>query len=336
MASYSKTEARDWAREHLVGVANVVIPTVTSDFKGLNERAIRHDVEKCIEHGFAGTLAVSEVVMSIDEYEQSIAWMVDQAAGRLLIIHHAVFNNLEENIDAVRRAEAAGADLVLLGYPPYFHPRSLEDVYDYTRAVCDATNLAVMLFPIPSWGFSRLHPADIPVPLLRRLVDDCTNVAAIKAEGGSPVIMGLIEVHRAFHREVVISCPLEHEYIPLAQLIPIPFCGTNYGAYFGDTLPKIHALIQAGRFDEATEAFYRLDPARKAFASVPNFSNGTINRMMWKAEGWLMGYNGGPIRHPTSRVYDRDIAALRRGLQLAGLTPTDDPDEAFFVGRHPV
>jgi 4-hydroxy-tetrahydrodipicolinate synthase len=40
-------------------------------------------------------------------------------------------------------------------------------------------------------------------------------------------------------------------------------------------------------------------------------------------------------RHPTSRVYDRDIAALRRGLQLAGLTPTDDPDEDFFVGRHP-
>ena len=58
--------------------------------------------------------------------------------------------------------------------------------------------------------------------------------------------------------------------------------------------------------------------------------------MMWKAEGWLMGYNGGPIRHPTSRVYDHhDIAELRRGLQLAGLTPTDDPDEAFFVGRHP-
>jgi hypothetical protein len=61
----------------------------------------------------------------------------------------------------------------------------------------------------------------------------------------------------------------------------------------------------------------------------------SINRMMWKAEGWLMGYNGGPIRHPASRVYDRDIAALLRGLVLAGLTPTADPDEAFFVGRHP-
>jgi len=181
----------------------------------------------------------------------------------------------------------------------------------------------------------QLHPADIPVPLLRRLIDDCPNVAAIKAEGGNPNIMGLIEVHRAFHDEVVISCPMEHEYIPLAQLIEIPYCGTNYGAYFGDTLPRIFTMIQNGRFDEATAAFHQLDPARKAFASVPNFSNGNINRMMWKAEGWLQGYNGGPIRHPTSRVYDRDIATLRRGLQTAGLRTTDDPDEAFFIGRHP-
>ena len=134
MATYTKGEARDWAREHLKGVANVVIPTVTSDFKRLNERAIRHDVETCIAHGFTGTLAVSEVVMSIQEYEQSVAMMVDQAAGRLIVIHHAVFNDLEENLDAVARAESAGAELVLLGYPPYFRPSSLDDVYDCTRA----------------------------------------------------------------------------------------------------------------------------------------------------------------------------------------------------------
>jgi len=52
LATYTKSEAREWAREHLKGVANVVIPTVTSDFKRLNERAIRHDVDMCIAHGF--------------------------------------------------------------------------------------------------------------------------------------------------------------------------------------------------------------------------------------------------------------------------------------------
>lgn len=335
MANYSRSEAREWARERLFGVANVTIPTMTADFKRINEKAVRHDVELAIEHGFVGSLSCSEVAISIDQYIQFVEIMADQAKDRLFVVHQAVFNTLEENIEAVKRAEAAGAELVLLGYPPFFYPKSYDEVYEYSKAVCDATNLAVMLFPLPAWGFQRLHPADLPVPLLRRLVDDCPNVAAIKTEGGIPYIMSAIEVHREFHKEVVISSPLEFEYAPLAQVMPIPFCGTNYSAYYGPTLPRIHKLINEGRLDEATQLWYQVDPARKAFGSLPIAANGLINRLMWKYEGWLQGYNGGPLPHPTQRIFDRDMAILRRGLQAAGLDPTSDPDEAFFVGRNP-
>ena len=335
MASYSRKDARDWARERLIGVANVVIPTMTADFKRLNEKAIRHDVETSISHGFVGTLACSEVAISIDEYGQLCRIMTDQAAGRIIIVHHAVFNTLEDNIEALRLAEQAGAELVLLGYPPGFYPSSLEDVYRYTKAFCDATDLAVMLFPIPTWGFSRLDPADMPISLLRRLIDDCANVAAIKAEGGMPQIMSAIEVHRAFHNEVVISYPMEHDYVPLAQLIPVPFCGTNYSAYYGPFLPRVHKLIQAGDYDEATRIYYQLDPARRALSAVPMAGGGLINRMVWKYQSWLQGYNGGPLRHPTHRIYEREMMVLRRGQEAAGMSPTKDPDEAFFVGRNP-
>lgn len=335
MVSYSKKEARDWAREKLVGVANVLIPTVTSDFRHLNEQAIRHDVEKSIEHGFVGTLACSEVVITMEEYGRFCEVMVDQAQGRIMTIHHAAFNNLEENIEAAKLAAKAGAEMALLCYPPYFYPQSLDDVYAYTRAFCDATDLAVMVFPIPTWGFSRLHPADMPVPLLRRLIDDCPNIVAIKAEGGMPHIMASIEIHRAFHKEVVISSPIEYDYVPLAQLMPIPYSGTNYSAYYGPWLPRVHALLQEGRFDEATEMWYGLEPARKAWASVPIGGGGLLNRMLWKYQNWLQGYNGGPLRHPTARIYAKDMAVLRRGLEQAGLPVTSDPDEAFFVGRNP-
>jgi len=336
MPSYTRSEARSWAREKMLGVANVVIPTMTGDFKGLNEAAARHDIEKTIEHGFVGTLACSEVAMTLAEYHRFVQVMVEQAAGRIFVVHHAVFNTLEDNIEAALLAQQAGAELVLLGYPPFFYPKSLEDVYAYTKAFCDAVDMAVMLFPIPTWGFGRFSPIDMPVELLRRLVDDCPNVVSIKAEGGMPHIMGPIEVHRAFHEEVVISFPMEHEFIPLAQLIDVPFCGTNFSAFFGPVLPRVFNMIRDGRFDDATAEFHRIDPARKAFASVPQAGNGLINRMMWKYEGWLQGYNGGPLRHPTARVYQRDMAALRRGQEIAGLNPTSDADELFFIGRNPV
>jgi len=335
VVSYKRREAREWARERMVGVANVTIPTMTSDFRHLNEKAIRHDVELSITHGFIGSLACSEVAITLDQYGQFCEIMCDQSAGRLLVVHHAVFNTLEENIEAAALAEKAGAELVLLGYPPYFYPASHEEIYAYTKAFCDATNLAVMLFPIPTWGFSRLHPADMPLPLLRRLIDDCPNVAAIKAEGGMPNFMAAVEVHRAFHEEVVISSPLEYEYTPLAQLMPIPFSGTNYSAYYGPWFPRIHKLIQAGDYDEATRIWYQLDPARKAFNTVPMASNGLINRMMWKYQAWLQGYNGGPVPHPTPRVYAHDMAILRRAQLAAHMEPTEEPDAAFFVGRNP-
>jgi 4-hydroxy-tetrahydrodipicolinate synthase len=335
MARYHRNEAREWAREHMNGVANVTIPTMTSDFKRLNAKAARHDVETAIGHGFVGTLACSEVAVTLPQYGEFCRAMAEQAAGRIMVIHHAVFNTLEENIEAVKLAEEAGADLALLGYPPFFHPKSLDDVYAYTKAFCDATKLGVILFPVPAWGFSSLHPADMPVSLLRRLVDDCPNVVSIKAEGGMPHIMAAIEVHREFHKEVVISSPLEYEYVPLSQVIPIPFCGTNYSAYYGPWLPRVHKLIQAGQYAEATQLWYQVDPARKAFAGLPIASSGLINRTIWKYQAWLQGYNGGPIPHPTPRLYARDMAVLRRGLEASGFKTTSDPDEAFFVGRHP-
>jgi len=335
MARYTKGEAREWARANMIGVANVTIPTMTADCTRLNEKAIRHDVELSIEHGFVGTLACSEVAITLKEYGQFCAIMGDQARGRTMIVHHAVFNTLEDNIEAARLAEEGGAELILLGYPPTFYPTDYSQVIEYTRAFCAATNLGVMLFPIPTWGFQRLHPADLPVPVLREMVDTIPNVVAIKCEGGMPQIMAGIEVHRAFHKEVVMSFPLENEMIPLAQLMDIPFCGTNYSAYYGPLLPKIHKLIRDGNYDEATQLFYQMDPARKAFTNVPQAGGGLINRLLWKYEGWLQGYNGGPLRHPTGRVHAPMMAALRRGLEQAGLNPSTDPDHLFFVGRNP-
>ena len=263
MASYRKSEAREWAREHLRGVANVVIPSYTTDLEGLNEAGIRHDIRKVIEFGFRGTLLVSEVAITLDEYRQFFAWSNDEAKGRLTLIHQAMFNTLKQNIAAAKIAEANGAELVLLCYPVSFYAESSQDIYDYTKAFCDGTNLAVMLFQVPHWGFQRVHGADLEPALIRRLIDDCPNVAAIKAEGGMPSTMGFVECHRLFGEEVVISCPLEKDMIPFAQLVPTQFSGTSNTEYFGNTIPRIFDLVQKGEFDEASTALLA-DPAGAA------------------------------------------------------------------------
>jgi 4-hydroxy-tetrahydrodipicolinate synthase len=338
MARYNRDEARDWGREHLTGVVNCTIPSFTGDLRAINEKAIRHDTRLAIEHGFAGTLGVSEVAITLPEYLDFLRLIKDEAGDRLILVHHASFSDLAQNIEAVRGAERAGAELVLLSYPPNFYPESEQDIYDYTKAVCDATSLAVMLFPMYLWCFSpRIHPSDIPVRLIRALIDDCPNIAAIKAEGGFPGIQGVIECQRHFGDEVVISLPIEADLIPLAQLMPIQLSATSDHEYYGPMIPRVFSLLRAGEFDDAAEIYWQLHPARKAKAALaPALHGGAfINRQAWKFQGWLQGYNGGPLRQPTQRIHDHQMTALRKGLTDAGLAPSMDPFREFFIGRNP-
>ena len=338
MARYKKHEAREWGREHLRGVCNTISPCYSGDLKRLNEKGIRHDVRLEIEYGFAGTLLVSEVNVTVEEYGQFFEWANDEAKGRLLLIHHASFNNLEENIEAVRQAERHGGELILLSYPPNMYAETPQDIYAYTKAFCDATSLAVMLFPVPLWGFDRVHESDLDVKLLRRIIDDCPNVAAIKAEGGMPSFMHWVECNRLFGKEVVVSNPLEKDMIPLAQLAPIQFSATSNTEYFGPMIPRMFKLLQEQKFDEASRLYWQTDPARRANAASSAYMNQTlfIHRMMWKYEGWLNGFNGGPMRRPTMRLNDAMMKMLRNALVQSGIKPTDSHDREFFIGRNPV
>jgi 4-hydroxy-tetrahydrodipicolinate synthase len=243
---YAKAEARAWAREHLHGVYNVLTPTFTSDLAGLNADAVRHDVRLEIEYGFEGALLVSETATTLDEYEQFAEWAADEAQGRLRLIHHASFNTLEENLEAAQRAARAGAELALLAYPPTFYPRSEEELYGYTAAFCRGVDLAVILFPVPLWGFERIHPAAGFGPdLLERLVDDVPNIVAIKAEGGMPWIGGFVHAYQRVGDRVLVTEPLEGNGIPMASC---PACSPLRAA----EIPRLRwnsigASIQAAR-----------------------------------------------------------------------------------------
>ncbi len=337
MPPYTPAEAKDWARENFRGVYNVIIPSYTSDLSDINEQAIRHDVRRNIEFGFAGTLLVSETNLTVDEYTRFVEIAADEAKGRMTLIHHAAFNTLEQNIEAAGRAAGAGADLVLLAYPPSFYPQSQQDIYDYTKAFCDASNLGTILFPVPLWGFERTHPASISVDTLEQLVDDCPTVVSIKAEGGAPSVAGFAHVWTRLADRIVVSMPIIEHAISLASMVPLQVIATSNTEYYSSTAPTMLALSQSGKHNEALNLLWQISPAWRANESVaPSPGAHVVHRMAWKYQAWLAGYNGGPLRMPTNRLIWKEMRAYRQALVDSGLPVTTDPDEAFFVGRNPV
>lgn len=336
MVDYTKDQARAWAKEHWKGTIAVTLPSYTPDFSRINDNAIRHDIIKLKELGFAGTLLISELAVTPEENARVTAVAREAAGENFQLFFHAAFNTLEENIHALNLAEKAGADSVLLSYPTSFWPTTHEEVYEYTKALADSTDLAVMLFGLPAWGFERIHPAGMPVSFVRHVLDTIPNIVAIKSEQGYPTLGGIAEMYHHFRDEVIISCPIESETIPLMSVMDFQFSGTSNTNWMSDYFPRAFELARRDRWEEAMELWWQVAPARAAnVAILTGSTTGTsvINRTGWKYQEWLAGFNGGALRAPAARIPDRFMKQARAALVASGLPVTDLPDSEFVRGR---
>lgn len=340
MVEYRRGEAREWAFATMKGLCGCTMPTLNSSLTRINERAIRHDVRREAELGFWGTLLVSECGTTSAEMRQVVDIAVDEARRvGLRTVMHASFPTLQETIEMVQYAESAGCDLVLLSYPLSFYPMSEQEVYDYSRAVAERTNLGIILFAIQLWNFHRLHPSGFSPRLIGRLVDDVPNVVCVKNEIGQPGVAGIAEVFYRFRERVLVCDPLERNAPAWILTFGQQFMGTSNYEYMGGEVIKYVKLLQEGRIDEGMELYWRLHPAREAYAQVQNSfmpGAGLVHRLVWKYQYWLNGFNGGPIRQPHLRINDNQMRILRQGLVRSGITPAPGEDHEFFVGRNPM
>ena len=157
-------------------------------------------------------------------------------------------------------------------------------------------------------------------------------MVAIKAEGGYPTIAGFVQTYKTVSDKVVVTMPPENDGLPLASLVPMQFMGTSNYEYSGPMIPRIFAMIQDGHFDKAMELYWQIHPVRQTnMQSMPMFAGSNfLHRMLWKYQGWLNGFNGGPLRQPTMRLVDRQMKALRQGLVASGLDVTKSEDKEFL------
>jgi dihydrodipicolinate synthase/N-acetylneuraminate lyase len=339
LAKYARGEARTWALQELTGCCGCVSPTFTSDLSSLNEAAIRHDVAQEKAHGMRGVLIVSEAGTTMAEFAQFTEIVVDEAGDDLVTVVQASQATLEDTVRSAEQAATIGVDLVMPSYPLYFNPPSTDDVLGFTKAVADASQLGLIVFAMDQWNFSRLHPAGFPVSLLEQMVDTIPQVVAIKNEVGGPGVGGIAAVFERFNNQVVVTDPLEFNAPAWIASYGMRFMGTSNYEVAGDVVPRMLRLLSdKATWDEGMELYWQIAPVRRAHATVctPLVANsGLVPRMHWKYQGWLMGYNGGPIRQPHMRVSAAQMSTLRAGAVKSGLPVTADDDELFYAGRNP-
>jgi dihydrodipicolinate synthase/N-acetylneuraminate lyase len=335
-AEYTRGEAKSWARETFHGACNVIIPSYTSDLGSLNEAAIRHDVRRNIELGFWGALLVSEAGTTQEEMRRFMEIAVDEAAGGHRFLLQGVFDTAAEIVTMAKDARSLGVDGMLLGHPNSFYPTSAQQVEDYTVEICEATDLAVVLFVVEHSNLRRLDVRGFPADVLERLTKVDT-IVAVKYEVGRQQTTNTYEAFRRLQNaDVLLSDPMEFNAPMWVDIFGMQWMGTSNYEYYGSYVPHLLDLLNAGDAQKAMEEYWRIEPARNA-RSVTMSSGGSnlVHRYLWKFGAWLNGYNGGPIRQPAMKLSESQMKTSAEGLRKAGIASADEPFAEFFAGRNP-
>ena len=341
MPDYTRDEARDWAKANMHGICGCLLPTFNSSLTKINEAAIRHDVRLSREYGYWGTLLIPEPAVTTDQFRDMIDYAVDEAKQvGLRTMLSAAFSTLEESVEMTKYAESAGIDLVMPGYPAMFYPETEDEIFEYTAAIGNASSLGIVLFVIHHWNFYRQHPSGTLGPdLIGRLIDEIPTVVGIKNEIGMPGVGGMVEVFERFGDKVVVTEPFEQNAPNWVPKYDMQFMGTDCYEFAGPKVAEMFTLLRGGQFEDAMKIWWQIHPARQVrMAQAGEYMAGgnLINRVIWKYEAWLNGFNGGPVRQPTLRISDAQMRAIRVGHEKSKLTIAPGTDADFFVGRNPM
>jgi len=331
---YTRSEVKDRVRATWKGACNVTLPSFTSNLGALNAKAIEHDVRLGAKMGYWGTLVASECGTTFKEYAQFMEIAAGAAPKGFALVTHLSFDTVDQMIKAAQTAETLGFEGALVSYPPSFRPKKASEIVDFTRQVADATDLALILFAVATWGFRSLHASQFPPDALAEMARFPT-AAAIKYEANAPGMnSGLADILRRCRNDVIVECPLE-QYAPgLVDWYGMQWMGTSAYDSFAERVPTWFRMLHEGKWNEAMELYWSYQPAREAKGAFHATFNGAnlIHRPGWKYLSWLHGFSGGLLRMPQMRLNPNQMRMLRMGLANSGFRLPEN-DDGFLDGR---
>lgn len=228
----------------------------------------------------AGTTGESPTLTS-EEKMALLKHVVQAAGGRVPVIAGTGSNNTKDSIDLTKKAEAAGADAIML-VAPYYNKPSQEGMYQHFKTIAASTKLPVMIYNVPGRTVVSISPA-----VIARLAE-LPNVVAVKEASGDLEAMA----------EIISSTP------------------EDFAVYSGDDGLTLPALAIGGRGVVSVASHIignEMQEMISAFRSGETLRSGAIHRkllpvmqQLFKAPSpapvktalQLRGLDVGPVRLP--------------------------------------
>lgn len=321
---YKKSEAKEYAREHFVGVwaANL---TPFDEALRIDEKALGENLDHWIRDLKLGGLFIAGkqaefFSMSLAERKRLIELSVQAAhaagdrggIGRCGIVASCSDTNLDVVIELARYSRDVGADYVIVHSPVlHFGADTDETIYEYYRYLSEQLDIGIAMWNHPDCGYTMS-------PELCARIAQLPNIVAIKYSTDRARYKRLTEL---VGDKIHVSNPDEHDW--LENIIELGWrlylCSTPpflLQSKVDQRMNEYTRLAFEGKFEEARKVCASLDPVRQALRDSKPKGKPQAHGKAWMD---LLGQHGGKVRRPLLNLTEAELAATRAAFKGCGL-----------------
>ncbi|HUT50004.1 MAG TPA: dihydrodipicolinate synthase family protein [Alphaproteobacteria bacterium] len=314
---YKKSEAKDWAREHMTGIWAAALTPFRPGDLATDEAGFRANIRHWTrELGIAGLFIAGKqgefFAMSVPERKRCFEIAVEECAGHAGTIMSCSDQNLDTVIELARHAEAIGADTIVVHAPVlHFVSDHDETVYEYYRAVSEAVDIGIAMWSHPDSGY-------LMSPELCTRVADLPNIVAIKYSVPREMYVALT---RLAGDKLIVSTASEEEWFDNIIELGWRLYLCSSPPYLIQTAHdrRMHDYTQlafAGETEKARAVRDSLDPVRQALRRTRPGGKPQAQQKYWQD---LLGQTGGPVRRPMLPLTEMEESAIREAFEGCGL-----------------
>jgi len=319
---YTRSEAKSWARENLVGQWTTMMTPFTPEDE-LDEKGLAANIEHVRKLGTRGlgfSWNMGEFWSLTREERYHLMELVPRLVhGRSLIAFQVTDTCLKDVVAMAHHAQELGYDFVILA-APYLVTKTEDQVVDWVTRVSQKVDIGIAFYNSPQFGIVLSAKA------MSRMADLDTLIAIKEASFNLQISL---DTHLEAGGKAVVSMPDEEIFFvgePYGIHQQVMFANTSdwrFDTPGANQYVRFIDLATKGQWDEARTLYEQIRPikavSRKWWGRLAGRTGGSLPVQMVKYWGELMGMAGGPVRPPVVPLTPAEREEMKRDLLKLGL-----------------
>lgn len=291
------------------GSYGVTVTPFTADGSQIDYKALAAFIEWQIEAGSPGIIILGTtgefLTVSDEERTQYIETTVKLVNGRIDVLVGTMDAYTPNAVRYTREAEALGADGLMIA-PPYYYTPTEDEIFNYYRAVSEATSLPIMLYNNPV-----TTNVDMSAALVARMTKAFDNVRYIK-EASMDVgrIYDIVEGTQGVMNVFAGERPVESFLLGAVGYV------NPYANYIPRASTRLWEALVEGKLQEAG----KIQALISSFDHIIAEGHPTYGHQCYsKALAASQGYPVGDVRAPLTPFADLGQEGVDRRGRIVGI-----------------